>query len=107
MAWLILIVAGLLEMVWAYFLKTSKGLTLPWPSVGFAVSLFASVFLHGVSLDHLPLGTAYAVWTGIGAVGTALVGILVLGESADALRLACIGLIVLGIVGLKFATKAG
>lgn len=107
MAWLILIVAGLLEMVWAYLLKSSKGLTLLWPSVGFGVSMFASVYLLGVSLNHLPLGTAYAVWTGIGAVGTALLGIWVLGEPAGLPRLACIGLIVLGIVGLKFATKAG
>ena len=104
MAWVVLIVAGLLEVVWAACLKYSAGFTKPWPSVGFAASMFASVFLLGVSLKSLPLGTAYAVWTGVGAIGTVILGIALLGEPADARRLACIGLILAGIVGLKLVS---
>ena len=104
MAWVVLIVAGLLEVGWAVCLKYSNGFTRPWPSVGFAASMFASVYLLGVSLRSLPLGTAYAVWTGVGAIGTVILGIALLGEPADARRLACIGLILAGIVGLKLAS---
>ncbi len=104
MAWIILFVAGLFEIGWAVCLKESKGFTRPWPTVGFGVFMLASVFLLGVALKTLPLGTAYTVWTGVGAVGTVLLGIALLGESADLPRLACIGLIVVGIVGLKLAT---
>ena len=101
MAWVILLVAGLLEVCWAGLLKSSAGFTRFWPSVGFASSMLASVALLGLALRSLPLGTAYAVWTGIGAVGTVLLGIVLLGEPADPRRLACIGLILAGIVGLK------
>lgn len=104
MAWIILFVAGLFEVCWAVCLQESKGFTRPWPTVGFGVSMLVSLFLLGVALKTLPLGTAYTVWTGVGAVGTVLLGITLLGESADLPRLACIGLIVLGIVGLKLAT---
>lgn len=104
MAWVILLIAGLLEVGWAVCLKSSKGLSRLWPSVGFAVFMFASVYLLGVALKSLPLGTAYTVWTGIGAVGTVLYGILVLGEPADLRRLACIGLILAGIVGLRLVS---
>lgn len=101
MAWVVLIVAGLFEVGWAVCLKSARGFTQVWPSVGFFVFTTASVYLLGVALKTLPLGTAYTVWTGIGAVGTVVFGIAVFGESADPARLACIGLIVAGIVGLK------
>jgi quaternary ammonium compound-resistance protein SugE len=104
MAWVVLLVAGLFEVGWAACLKYAKGFTLPWPSFGFAVFMFASVYLLGVALKSLPLGTAYTVWTGIGAVGTVVVGILLLGEPADWRRLACIALILVGIVGLKLVS---
>ena len=104
MAWIILFVAGVFEIGWAVCLKESKGFTRPWPTVGFGVCMLASVSLLGVALKTLPLGTAYTVWTGVGPVGTVLLGIALFDESADLPRLACIGLIVVGIVGLKFAT---
>ena len=104
MPWLILLVAGLLEVVWAVGLKYTEGFTKLVPSAITLVAMAASVLLLGLAMRHLPLGTAYAVWTGIGTVGTAIVGMLLLGEPAGALRLACIGLIVLGIVGLKLVT---
>lgn len=101
MGWGILVLAGLLEIAWAVGLKYTDGFTRPWPTLGTALALVGSVVLLGVALRTLPLGTAYAVWTGIGTLGTALVGILVLGEPAGALRLACLAVIVGGIVGLK------
>ena len=104
MAWGILIVAGLLEIGWAIGLKVSAGLTRPWPAAATIAAMVASMWLLGVAVRTLPIGTAYAVWTGIGTVGTALVGIAVLGEPATLLRLACIGLIVAGIVGLKIVS---
>ena len=104
MAWFILVVAGLLEVVWATCLKSARGFTAFWPSVGFVVATTASLVLLGLALKRLPLGTAYTVWTGIGAVGTVVFGIAVFGESADPRRLACIGLIVAGIVGLKLVS---
>ena len=104
MAWVVLLVAGLLEVGWAVCLKSSKGFTLLWPSVGFGVFMFASVYLLGVALKTLPLGTAYTVWTGVGALGTVVFGVLAFGESADLRRLACIGLILAGIVGLKLVS---
>lgn len=104
MAWVVLVVAGLLEVGWAVCLKAAKGFTEFWPSVGFVASMSASVFLLGWSLKTLPLGTAYTVWTGIGAVGTVVVGVLVLGESADPRRLACVALILVGLVGLKLVS---
>lgn len=102
MVWIVLIVAGLLEVGWATCLKSAAGFTRFWPSLGFAAFMLASLYLLGVALKALPLGTAYTVWTGIGAVGTVLVGIVAFNESADPRRLACIGLILAGIVGLKF-----
>lgn len=104
MAWVILVAAGLLEVGWAICLKHARGFTRPWPTAGFVVSMTASVALLGVALKSLPLGTAYAVWTGIGAIGTVALGILLLGESADPRRLACVALIVAGIVGLKLVS---
>ncbi len=106
MTWLILFVAGLMEIGWAVGLKYTEGFTRLLPSVLTLGAMVASVLLLGVAMRTLPLGTAYAVWTGIGTVGTAIFGMLMLGESAGALRLACIGLIVLGIIGLKLLTPA-
>jgi quaternary ammonium compound-resistance protein SugE len=104
MAWGILVVAGLLEIGWAVGLKLSGGLTRPWPAVATVAAMIASMWLLAVAVRTLPIGTAYAVWTGIGTVGTALVGLAVLGEPATLVRLACIGLIVAGIVGLKLVS---
>ena len=101
MAWTMLFVAGLLEVGWAIGLKYTEGFTRLTPSVLTIVSMIGSVILLGLSLKSLQVGTAYAVWTGIGTVGTALLGIALLGEPATAVRLACIGLIVAGIAGLK------
>jgi quaternary ammonium compound-resistance protein SugE len=106
MAWIILFVAGLFEVGWAVGLKYTEGFTRLWPSVGTGVSLVLSMALLGWALKTLPLGTAYAVWTGIGAVGTALFGILVLKEPATAARLVCLCLIVAGILGLKLFSPA-
>jgi quaternary ammonium compound-resistance protein SugE len=103
MAWIILIVAGLFEVAWAVGLKSSDGLTKFWPSLFTLVTLIISMFLLSVALRTLPLGTAYTVWTGIGAVGTVLLGIAMFGESAAAARLLCIALILVGIVGLKLS----
>jgi quaternary ammonium compound-resistance protein SugE len=104
MAWLILIVAGLFEIGWAVGLKYSEGLTRLWPSLLTAVALVASMTLLGVAMRSLPLGTSYTVWTGIGAVGTVVLGIVLFGEPATAPRLICIALILSGIVGLKLTT---
>ena len=104
MAWIVLFVAGLLEVGWAIGLKYTEGFTRLVPSVLTLVSMVGSVVLLGLTLKTLPIGTAYAVWTGIGAVGTALLGIALFGEPATAARLACIGLIVAGIVGQKLVT---
>lgn len=104
MAWVILLVAGLLEVGWAIGLKYTEGFTKPLPTVLTVLAMGASVGLLGLALRTLPVGTAYAVWTGIGAVGTAILGMVLFGEAATALRLACIALIVAGIVGLKFAS---
>jgi quaternary ammonium compound-resistance protein SugE len=104
MAWIILGIAGLFEIGWAVGLKYTHGFTRLVPSVLTIVSMAASVALLGLSLKTLPLGTAYAVWTGIGSIGTALLGIWLFGESASPLRLACIGLIVAGLVGLKLVS---
>jgi quaternary ammonium compound-resistance protein SugE len=103
MTWVILFIAGLFEVAWAVGLKYTDGFTRLWPTVATAVALLASMSLLGIALRTLPLGTAYAVWTGIGSVGTAVLGILLFREPATAMRLACIALIVLGIVGLKIA----
>ena len=104
MAWVLLIISGLLETGWAIGLKYTEGFTRLTPSVLTLAAMAGSIILLGLALKTLPIGTAYAVWTGIGAVGTALLGIWLLGEPATALRLACIGLIVAGITGLKLVT---
>ena len=104
MPWLILFVAGLLEIGWAVGLKYTEGFTNFWPTVGTAVSLLASMGLLGLALRTLPLGTAYAVWTGIGTVGTAVLGIVLFREPPSLLRLTCIALILTGILGLKLAS---
>ncbi len=103
MAWVILLVAGLLETVWALLLKQSAGLTRPGPTIGFVISLVISMILLAQALKTLPVGTAYAVWVGIGATGTAIVGMLWLGEPRDTLKLVSLGLLVAGIVGLRVA----
>jgi quaternary ammonium compound-resistance protein SugE len=107
MAWMILLVAGLFEIGWALGLKYAAGFTKLWPSVGTGLALMLSITLLSWSLRTLPIGTAYAIWTGIGAVGTAMLGIVLFGEPATAARLACIALIVAGVVGLKIFAPAG
>jgi len=104
MAWIYLFVAGLFETAWAIGLKYTEGFTRLIPSVLTIASMAVSLGLLGLALKTLPLGTAYAIWTGIGTIGTALLGIMLFGESASALRLGCIGLIVAGIVGLKLVS---
>ncbi len=101
MAWVVLFFAGLLEIGWAVGLKYTEGFTRPLPSILTALCMIASLGLLGLALRSLPLGTAYAVWTGVGTVGTVAVGILWLGESASVGRLICVALIVAGIAGLK------
>ncbi|HEX2163378.1 MAG TPA: quaternary ammonium compound efflux SMR transporter SugE [Thermoanaerobaculia bacterium] len=105
MTWVLLFVAGLLEVGWAVGLKSTHGFTRLWPTVWTVVALVGSMTLLGLSLRTLPLGTAYAVWTGIGTVGTAVLGMVLFREPATVLRLSCIGLILIGIVGLKLAMK--
>ena len=101
MAWVILLFAGLLEIVWAIGLKYTDGFSKLWPSVATLAAMVGSLFLLSVAIKTIPLGTAYAVWTGIGAVGVALFGMWAFGEPRTAIRIACIFLIVAGIVGLK------
>ena len=104
MAWAYLVAAGLLEVAWAVGLKYTEGFTRLWPSAFTVLALAGSMALLALALKELPIGTAYAIWTGIGAAGTAALGILLFGESAAAARLVCIGLILAGIVGLKLAS---
>lgn len=104
MAWIILFLAGLFEIGWAVGLKYTDGFTKLWPSVGTLASLGVSVFLLAIALKTLPLGTGYAVWTGIGTIGTVIFGIIMFGESTEVLRLACIAMIIGGIIGLKLIT---
>jgi len=106
MAWGILFLAGLFEIGWAVGLKYTEGFTRFWPTAGTAAALIISMALLGLSLRTLPLGTAYAVWTGIGTVGTALLGIFLFREPATMARLVCIGLILTGIIGLKLVSRA-
>ena len=106
MAWIALVAAGVLEIVWAYYMKESSGFTRLWPSVITVVTMIASFLLLSLAMRTLPLGTAYTVWTGIGAVGAFGVGIVVLGEPADALRLSAAALVVCGLVLMKVATPA-
>jgi quaternary ammonium compound-resistance protein SugE len=106
MAWALLFLAGLLEIVWVLALKYSHGFTRFWPSLATCLALAFSFGLLGLSLKSVPFGTAYAVWTGIGAAGAIAIGILLFGESADVARLGCLFLIVAGIIGLKLVTPA-
>ena len=106
MPWLILVLAGLFEMVWAIALKYTEGFTRLWPSVGTVVAMAISLWLLGIAMRTLPVGTAYAVWVGVGAAGTVILGIILLGEPASPARLVCVGLILAGIVGLKLATPS-
>jgi len=103
MAWLLLLVAGLLEVGWAIGLKYTEGFTRLWPSVGTLTAMAASVVLLGLAMKSLPVGTAYAVWVGVGAVGTAILGMVLFAEPATVGRLLSLGLIVAGIVGLKLS----
>jgi quaternary ammonium compound-resistance protein SugE len=104
MNWLVLFVAGLFEIGWAVGMKYTDGFSRPLPTVGTVAAMVLSVWLLGIAMKSLPVGTAYAVWVGIGAVGTAALGIWLFGESASPGRLVSLGLIVAGIVGLKLAT---
>lgn len=103
MAWIYLIIAGLLEVVWALLLKKTEGFTKLGPSLLTLAAMGVSFYLLSIALRTLPTGTGYAVWVGIGAVGTAIFGLLFLGEPANALRIASIALIVLGVIGLRLA----
>jgi len=104
MPWIILTLAGLFEIGWAIGLKYTDGFTKLWPTVGTVISMGVSLGLLGIAMKSLPVGTAYAVWVGVGAVGTAILGIVLLGEPANAGRMVSLGLIVAGIIGLKLAS---
>lgn len=104
MAWGILLIAGLFEIGWAIGLKYTEGFTRLWPTVGTVVAMLISLGLLGVAMKSLPVGTAYAVWVGVGAVGTVVLGIVLLGEPVNAARLVSLALIVAGLVGLKLAS---
>jgi quaternary ammonium compound-resistance protein SugE len=104
MAWILLVVAGVLEVVWAFFMKQSEGFTRPLPAAITIVTMIASFTLLSLSMKSLPLGTAYTIWTGIGAVGAFVVGVLVLGEQASAMRIGAAVLIVSGLVLMKLSS---
>jgi quaternary ammonium compound-resistance protein SugE len=104
MDWLFLLAAGLCEIAWAIGLKYTEGFSRVLPAIGTAVAMAASIGFLGLALKSLPVGTAYAVWTGIGAVGTVALGIYLFNEPATLLRLTCIGFILLGIIGLKITS---
>ena len=104
MAWAALVLAGIFEIAWAIGLKYTDGFTRLWPTVGTVAAMAISLGLLGVAVKTIPVGTAYAVWVGVGAVGTAILGIILLGEAANAGRLVSLGLVVLGIIGLKLTT---
>ncbi|SAL25507.1 small multidrug resistance protein [Caballeronia udeis] len=104
MSWFLLLIAGLLEVAWAAGLKTSEGFTRLWPSVFTLVTAVGSFVLLAMAMRQLPLGTAYAVWTGIGAVGAFVFGIVMLGEAVTVARIASAGLIVVGLIGLKLSS---
>ena len=106
MAWMILILAGLFETGWAIGLKYTEGFTRFWPTVWTVLAMIVSLWLLGIAMRTLPVGTAYSVWVGVGAVGTVALGIALLEEPANAARLASVGLIIAGIIGLKLATPA-
>jgi quaternary ammonium compound-resistance protein SugE len=104
MAWIILVLAGILEVCWAAGLKYSEGFTRLWPTVATVSAMIASLALLGIAVKTLPLGTAYAVWTGIGTIGTVCIGIVLFGEAASLVRLLCVSLILFGIIGLRLVT---
>lgn len=104
MAWFTLTIAGLLEVIWAIGLKYSEGFTRFWPSVGTIIAMVLSVVLLSIAMRELPVGTAYAVWVGIGAVGTVILGIFLFNEPTSALRMISLTLIIAGIIGLKLAS---
>ena len=106
MPWIYLLFAGLLEIVWAVGLKYTEGFSRLWPSLVTVSAMTASIILLAMAVKTLPMGTAYAIWTGIGAVGAVVLGIVLFGDSASPLRLACVGLVVLGMVGLKLTGGA-
>ena len=106
MAWTILVIAGLFEVGWAIGLKYTDGFTRLWPTVWTVSAMIVSLWLLGLAMKSLPVGTAYSVWVGVGAVGTVILGIVLLGESANAARLFSVALIIVGIIGLKLATPA-
>ena len=103
MSWLLLILAGLFEIGWAIGLKYTEGFTRLWPSIGTALAMIVSLALLGIAMKSLPVGTAYAVWVGVGAVGTVILGIVLFGEPANTMRLVSVALIIGGIVGLKLS----
>jgi quaternary ammonium compound-resistance protein SugE len=103
MQWFVLVLAGLLEIGWAIGLKYTEGFTRLWPSVFTVASMLVSLGLLGIAMKGLPVGTAYAVWVGIGAAGTVIFGIFLFGESTSLLRLASVALILLGVIGLKLS----
>jgi quaternary ammonium compound-resistance protein SugE len=105
--WIMLLIAAGLEIVWAVGLKYTEGFTRLWPSLGTVIAMAASMYLLARAAMGISIGTAYAVWTGIGAVGTAIVGMYLLNESRDLGRVVCIGLIVVGVVGLKAFAREG
>lgn len=106
MAWAILVIAGLLEVCWAIGLKYTEGFTRLWPTVGTVLAMVLSIWLLGIAMKSLPVGTAYSVWVGVGAVGTVILGIILFGEPANAARVISVALIIAGIIGLKLATPA-
>ncbi len=106
MSWIILLLAGVLEVGWAIGLKYTEGFTRLWPTVGTVLAMVISLGLLGIAMKSLPVGTAYAIWVGVGAVGTAILGIVLLGEPANAGRLLSLALILAGIIGLKLATPS-
>lgn len=106
MAWIIVVIAGLFEVAWAVGMKYTQGFSRLWPTAGTVLAMIISVWLLGVAMKSLPVGTAYSVWVGVGAVGTVVLGIALFGEPANLARLISVGLIVAGIVGLKLATPA-
>lgn len=106
MAWVILVVAGLFEVGWAIGLKYTEGFTRLWPTIWTVLAMVASLWLLGIAMKSLPVGTAYSVWVGVGAAGTVILGIVLLGDPVNAARLISVGVIIAGIIGLKLATPA-
>ena len=106
MAWVILVIAGLFEVGWAIGLKYTEGFTRLWPTIWTVLAMIISLLLLGIAMKTLPVGTAYSIWVGVGAVGTVILGIVLLGEPVNAARLISVGFIVIGIIGLKLASPA-